>query len=317
MILDNFTSSILSNWYMEEVVSSIGANSIVNVEVGYVCGRNGHIMRQKPDLDSWTSISKGYFNDAEYEKHPQILVSIWTQLFSTFAILSEYNFDYPYFNKNNIQIQFENTEYEYDNVTIDSNVTVKLYFPDGASIDVFTNDDDDDDGDNDKKYRIYNNNKIDMLIHKDASVVSIRNIKYVNCNMVDFCIVNKQCYVQINHNNYDKKNNINNINNNYYRRYIEYGLIPNSVFTVYMAILTMTKDTFTFRTIMNDDRLYDFWEQLWHPGEFDKVHSIVKNNQIKNNDDIVQLLVVSRLRCDVAEYAWNTIKDVHTEIINK
>nr|QBK89735.1 MAG: protein kinase [Pithovirus LCPAC101] len=346
LLLDSFTCSILSNWYIEAALSSWDIPGLANVETGYVCSNNGYIMKEKPSLPSWSSITKNYLDNSRYDDHPLVIISLWIQLFSILHVLSKHNFDNPSFSDMNINLQVGEVYYEYDNIQINNNVMIKLNFQDGCDVDVYMEpvkggeqgkeqgeEQGGDQGyesilkDGKEKYRIYKTNKMDTILNKKPFSITTRNINYVNCNQDDFCISTERCYVQVNEgqfSSYLKQNkSIPNMKENIsvYKRYINYGLIPNSVVTVYMCILTMMTDIHTYQTVMANDELYDFWKELWHPLDFDSIHSRIKNmvpsDDIITPDDLLKIIILSRLRCDVADYAWSSIKNIYNMNIDK
>ena len=290
---DIFTNTLLSNWYIEQILlNSFNVSLVKNIEIGFICGYNGYLLKEESTLNTLDDFSKLYLNDKSNDT--QILLGILLQLFSTLHILSKYNISIPNISSNTIQFLYTTdnlknsslVKYNYDGVNINDNIMLKLNLDKGASINVVN-----------EKYifRMYPYNNIaDTFISKTPFTISKIKTNYISCSDLEYCIQSNICFIKLN-----KKNNHNSILD----RYLSMGSLENSIYDIYKIILTLLEDNNIYNIFMNDNYLNTLWKGLWHPNEYDKINEYIKSKNI--NDNIILLF---KLRCDVADYVWNYLK---------
>jgi hypothetical protein len=116
---DKFTMEILINFYIQKYFTGRNLNHIVPIYTGFICNNNGYFLRQ-------------YHNSINIK---ELTYDIFVQLLVIFTELSNLEFFNGKLTRNNIVIIEEPISYEYNDIHIYSDYTVKLINIIDSSID--------------------------------------------------------------------------------------------------------------------------------------------------------------------------------------
>ena len=287
---DKYTNIILSNWYIEYILSQKYIKTTLNLTSSFICGNIGYLIYEEPDYNNLDDFVKNKLVGDKNENET-VLYGILLQLFSTLDVLSKYSVSI--FNISNDIFTFISSpiQYNYDNMNIVSNITLKLKLNDGACIDV-------------NNLRLNRFNSVNDTLSKYSPYqITIKNMKYMSCNDRGICREINKCYYTIEHENSNYR-----ISNAIFRKNRSDGTIKNSSFESYMFMIILMSNK-KIRDIVNSNEfLLNIWKDLWVPNQYKLIEKEI--DKLHNIDTIKLESIIStyKLRCDVTKFIWNSMK---------
>ncbi len=301
IITDKFTNIILSNLYIKSILEYYSIPGIKNVLTGFICGNNGYILADEPNILSLDEFIDIHIDSDDLNKNSTIIYGLLLQLFSIMSILSEYSVSIFNISNKTFNFIYYNINYVYDGVTISNNISLVLNLSDGCAIDILNNS-------NINKYRLYQKNIVsDNLTSSNPFTLTKSNHKYLSCNDKGICKNTTKCFYRINdgEQNYTMSKLILN-------KYRNIGFIENSSFEAYLLFITLMINPTIYNIIINTPFLLNIWIGLWHPNEYNQINRDIQLmhdiDDIILNKKIEPLLMSYKLRCDAIEYIWSSLK---------
>lgn len=325
---DPYTNNMLITWYIQKEFEKKGLQHIHYMNIAYVCSNDGFSLYEYVDISNVANIQ----NNAKYVIQKQasptskkddvkplnndVVRGIVLSLFSSMVLLNEYDFSHGNPCSKSLMFKSEPVSYTYNNVNVDSPITLKLTNFKGSGLTI------------QNKIRLYSKSVIaDETILRGSFRPIIKTVTFT-----------PYVYKPRNNNNNNKNNNSKeertertestesttiyklknpdkHVSETILFMYIKHLGLPiyKSSFDIYAFMIVLMADKSFYTTLMNDAKLYKLWRNMWLD-DFETIQDrILQLHEIDNSvdsvDKILRILSDISLRCDMVQYGWKLIKE--------
>lgn len=310
---DPFTNQILITWYLDSELSKVNLPHICKMYTAFICNEDGYCLYENPDIGNIKKFQQLpnllnmndeiIINENKYRPiRSDIASQIIKQLFVTFSYLSKYDFSYGEPNSNCLVFFNEPCSYNYNNIHVDSPITLKLYDLCNSGIKITTS------TSTSSTIRLYCKSIIADEQIKRIPGKFLINIMSITLPTDD--INNLETVVV-----YRLNNISNNLNESILYMYLKHLGIPlyQSSFDIYAFMVILMSEITFYSAVINDANLYKLWKSLWLPQEFINVMEKLKlfhteHDSTSNFYKVLQFLSNFHLKCNILSLCLSQIQ---------
>lgn len=303
--LDGFTNYILTNWYIDYLLSSRNYSIVRRLYYPFICSNNGYMLME----------SKKYKTLQNYEiTHVRQTWGILFQLFSTLHQLKDNQLSFQEINDQTFLLENIKCNYKYDEVNVMDDVT--LIINDFKNISININD-----NSNKKYYRLYRGRKVADEYYTRINRKIIRwDLRYsladkpgkepyswvtyqiapYNKNIHDYGLLTSDNPENMKNNDIDAFVHVNKMGIPMYQ----------GSFDAYRILLLLCSNNGFYYSLMNEKNLNILWRSLWTPLEYELINKrITDHSKYKDMKyPFTQMLLGFNLRCNLISHVWNQLK---------
>ncbi len=342
---DKFTNQLLTTWYLDYILSQHFMNHINKIETAFICSNHGYFLLNSPDigklndfvqLSPYSELLKNpsiqsdsylrQFNHPIVILKSETIKNILKQLISTLHLLRKHDFSYGGVDYSSLVFYSDRTVYNYDGVKVDANFTLKLDQFASSGVTVKSQD---------RDIRLYHRSELAESQIDDIPFRPIVQLEKIfdskppikggdrkgedfgeasstTCPQ-NFCSQDRYYPV------YQLRDAENNVKYETLFLYLQHLGIPlyQSSFDTYSFMVMLMSNFSFYGGVSEDPQLFEIWKSMWLPHQFNdvnidirKFHSPESNlGTLVSRIDIVEFLSKYKLRCDVNDLLWTTIKE--------
>ena len=298
---DGFTNNMLINWYLNEELTN---SHLIESHISFVCGGKGYNIREHLDIGNISNFQEyTQFLSTSGKPSPTakaddkspilstVVSSIIVQLFSCLHSLRKYDFSHGNPGTETLLFKNEPISYIYDGMHVTSPVTLKLldFSTSGCTVD--------------GKLRLYSKSVVADEELKKKTYEPIINTVILNENK------DKQVTV------YSLRNPCKSIKSSILFMYMKHLGLPvyAASFDAYSFMVVLMAERSFYSAINCDKTLSKFWRSMFvNESDFEKINmrliDLHESPETIKLNDILLLLSDLSLRCDMIDFAWNSIK---------
>lgn len=303
---DSYTNQILITWYLDYELSKLGLPHICRMYTSFICGDDAYCLYENPDI--------GYICD--FKKYPNLLneqptsislkseiaSEIIKQLFVTLHSLNKYDFSHGAPSSKSIIFSYEPCSYSYNNIYIDSPITLKLCNLSNSGITIKSIDK------SPSMYRLYSKSIVADEEMKKIPFKTLVDIISLSLPGEDINFLEKVTIYRL-------KNISNNLKESILYMYLKHLGVPlfQSSFDIYAFMVVLMSDYPFYSAVVSDKKLYALWKSLWLPQEFIQVSSRIKLLHAQPNSTsefykVFNFISDFGLRCNILSSCWSQIQ---------
>lgn len=312
---DPYTNNLFINWYIQDELEKINIPHIQHMHIGFVCSDLGFNLYEHPDIGRFRHLQE-HPNYLTHQGTPtakiddteplanNVIGGIVLSLFSTFHALSKYDFSHGNPSSKNLLFKDESCSYIYDGVHISCPITLKLvdFYNSGVTVN--------------NKLRLYCKSVLaDDNLLKKPLVPIIETMTYTPY------VYRPRIVEEIKESNpvkttiYRLKDPDNSFKETILFMYIKHLGLPiyQSSFDIYSFMIILMSEKAFYNALMNNDKLYKLWRNMWLPSEFEIIQDRIldlheQEDPMKRSDNVIRVLAGLGLRCDMIDYGWTILK---------
>lgn len=305
--LDEFTNSLLTNWYISYLLSSRSVNAVRKLYYPFICSRHGYMLME----------SKNYVNLTDYKiTH---VYQTWGLLFQLFSILDQLKHNQLSFQEiTETTFVLENSKcsYTYDEVDIVDDITFQMNDFRNVAINVGSNNQNKTD-----QIRLYRCNSVtDSYYNRISRRVINWSRHYSLANKpgerpyswITYCIAPPEKYIHDYGLLTPKRPLINT------DRDLEAFLHANRIgipmyqgsFDGYRIILLLCSNEGFYHSLMSNKELNILWRSFWTPLEYEIINKRIQayHEYGEQKYPYTRMLLGLNLRCNLISHIWTQLK---------
>lgn len=297
--LDPFTNRLLISWYLEKVLDKSKMPHLRKMYYGFICGNDGYFLREENNYLKFSELG---------QIDRKTVFNILYQLFGLFHRLRNYDLSFHTIDQNTIIIENSPSRYEYDDVIISSEITLKINDLSEAGITVSALDDPN------QIIRIYRSSTQPEKRFENKSFKSINWNRHYELSSSPGTIPESWVSYKISEEGLEREQRTAFLYAN------RMGLpLYQSSFDIYRLILLLTSNPEFYEIMVFDPQLSKIWASFWIPSEYHRVQERIRSHQAclyhktESLDACPLATILTRLtlRCDIVGHVWSLLKEVY------